>query len=154
MIRFLAALLALAMLAGPATAKPSIPPEQAAPAASACDAYVSVSEQALLQMIGSMRAFMRDNKNVQKAMASIQAIKSFEETTQAAYANAKASITAGTDLDHALDAYREYQSTLYRTIGEADESEWDRLVAGQNALAPAVRAAARHVAGPAQSLHP
>ena len=112
--------------------------------ASASERYVADTERALDELIGVMRQFMRDRKNMHKAIAIMQATEDFETVAAAGFRAAKASAGDNRELNFALDNYRQYLLDLtHGRLGNADEADWDKLVAEARRLGELVRAAAR-----------
>jgi hypothetical protein len=144
------ALLLFVTLGSPAIAAPPATVAGAEVVASASERYVATSELELAKVVATMREFMRDRRNMRKAMAIMQASQAYEALTAAGYEAARSSAGEDKELLRALDDYRRYQSHLtHGGLGNADEAEWDGMVAESGRLGELVRAAARRRPGPA-----
>jgi hypothetical protein len=144
LVRYSLALVLFISLVSPTFAVSSLPVAGSETTVSASDHYVATSEQQLDKMLVVMRAFMRDQKNMRKALAVMQADNNFEAVAAAGYSAAKASAGDNKELNLALDNYRQYQTTLtHGGLGNADEADWDKMVAECKRLGELVKAAAR-----------
>ena len=144
MIRILTLILFLGFAASTSVSAAAIFVTRSTAASSASEQYVAASEQGLEKLIVVMREFMRDQKNMGKAMAIMAATREFEANTAAGYDAARASAGDNKELLAALESYRQYQVELtHGRLGNADEKDWDGMVAESGRLAEAVRAAAR-----------
>jgi hypothetical protein len=144
MIRILTLLVFLVFAASASVNAAPISVASSSATGSASEQYVAASEQGLEKLIVVMREFMRDQKNMGKAMAIMAATREFEANTAAGYDAAKASAGDNKELLAALESYREYQVELtHGRLGNADENDWDGMVAESRRRGEVVRAAAR-----------
>ena len=146
LVRYLFPLALYVALIGPAAAAVPTLVSGTESAISPSEQYVTASEPELDKMIVMMREFMRDPKNMRKAMAIMQADNAFQAVATAGYRAAKASAGDDKELNFALDNYRQYLLELtHGGLGNADEADWDKLVAEARRLGELVKAAARPV---------
>lgn len=144
MIRILTLILFLGFAASASAGAATISATSSSATGSASELYVATSEHGLEKLIVVMREFMRDQKNMGKAMAIMAETREFEANTAAGFDAARASAGDNKELLAALESYRQYQVELtHGRLGNADENDWDGMVAESGRLAEAVRAAAR-----------
>lgn len=126
-----------------AQANGKAPAELAPSAATATEAYVAESSDQAKRMLKVMRAYMRDQKSLEKGMAVMYAVKEFEKQTAAAYNAAKEAVVGNPVLLEVLDAFREDQATLAKRLMNSDESEWESILAETKRLSDRVQDVAR-----------
>lgn len=113
--------------------------EVAPSVAIAAQAYVAESSDQVKRVLKVMRAYMRDQKSLEKGMAVMYAVKTFEEQTAAGYNAAKEAAVGSPVLLQALDAFREDQATFAKRIMNSDESEWQSILAETQRLSDRVQ---------------
>jgi hypothetical protein len=116
-------------------------------AAAAAQSYADTSRAALDQMLAVMVAYGKDQKNMQKAMDLMVAVKSFEATTAAEYERASSVVGDLEPIAEPMNAFRADQKELAGRLMRAELSEWDGILANTARLEAALRSAARPVVG-------
>jgi hypothetical protein len=116
-------------------------------AAAAAQSYADTSQAALKQMLAVMVAYGKDQKNMQKAMDLMVAVKSFEATTAAEYERASSIVGDLKTIAEPMNAFRADQQELAGRLMRAELSEWDGILANTARLEAALRSAAKPVVG-------
>jgi len=116
-------------------------------AAAAAQSYADSSRAALDEMLAVIVAFGNDQKNMQKALDLMVAVKSFEDITTAEYNRASSVVGGLKTLAEPMNAFRTDQQELAGRLMRAKPSEWDGILANTARLEAALRSAAKPMIG-------
>ncbi len=98
-------------------------------------------------MLAVMVAYGKDQKNMQKAMDLMVAVRSFEATTAAEYERASSVVGGLKTLAEPMSAFRADQQELAGRLMRAELSKWDGILANTARLEAALRSAAKPMVG-------